>query len=76
MAGILNRFSGLAFIMERVTDERKVRPPVRRIPILFTLLAVSALLVAACGVRSESASSGHGENPESKPEKPDRYHRR
>lgn len=45
----------------------------RRIPILFALLAVSVLLAAACGARSESSSSGDAKAPKSNPEKPGGY---
>ena len=41
----------------------------RRIPILFALLAVSALLAAACGAQSGSSSSGNAKDPKSRTEK-------
>ena len=41
----------------------------RKVTILFALLAVSALLAAACGVRSGSSLSGNAEEQKSKPEK-------
>ena len=56
--------------MEGVADDRsRVRPPMKRITILFALLAISALLTAACGVGAGSSSSGNAEKPKPGPDK-------
>ena len=56
--------------MEGVADDRsRVRPPMKRITILFALLAISALLAAACAVGAGSSSSGNAEKPKPGPDK-------
>src|SRR5215217_8373762 len=70
VVGFLSRFSRSVSTMEGVADDRsRVRPPMKRITILFALLAISALLTAACGVGVGSSSSGNAEKPKPGPEK-------
>jgi hypothetical protein len=69
VVGLLSVFSGSVSITKGAADNRKVRPPMRKLPILFALLAVSALLAAACGARSVSDSSKNVGDAKSGPEK-------